>query len=192
MNKDRDYIPPEQDSGRNIQGFQFFKTYRDNALNAKFTDDQQKSVYKAIIDYMFGAVIPDFEDNMLQLYWGFVKPALDKTLSNILSGKKGGGQPGNQNARKTSRKRAENEQSISIEKNKGECKSKLGDVEMKSRTPTQTKPSIDEISAYFRDYGFKSDPKEFMNYCSNIGWDKLNPSWKHEACIWEFRKAPSK
>ncbi len=92
--------------------FPFLVRYRD--VIDELEEKDQLGLYKAITDYGLYMVEPHDASAVVRAVFKVLKPLLDRSHTNRMNGKHGGGQKGNQNARKTSEKRAktsENEQS---------------------------------------------------------------------------------
>ncbi len=80
--------------------FPFFWTFR-SAID-ELEDKDQLVLFRAITDYGFFKIDPDFDNTTLRIVWKLIKPLLDKSWTKVKSGQMGGGQKGNKNARKTS------------------------------------------------------------------------------------------
>ena len=100
------------DKSRAAGYFPFLVRYRD--VIDELEEKDQLGLYKAITDYGLYMVEPHDASAVVRAVFKVLKPLLDRSHTNRMNGKHGGGQKGNQNARKTSEKRAktsENEQS---------------------------------------------------------------------------------
>ena len=84
--------------------FPFLVRYRD--VIDELEEKDQLGLYKAITDYGLYMVEPHDASAVVRAVFKVLKPLLDRSHTNRMNGKHGGGQNGNQNARKTSEKRA--------------------------------------------------------------------------------------
>lgn len=82
-----------------MEGFIFYDSFY-KALSKLKADDQAKCL-KALCDYALYDIMPDEDDNIVNMFFELVKPQVDKNKQRYINGCKGGAPKGNQNAKKT-------------------------------------------------------------------------------------------
>ena len=163
-------------------------------------EQNQLALFKAICCYGLYGQEPVGLSARAEALFALMKPNLDSASkrynASVANGKKGGGQTGNQNARK----RPRNDQSIqprdepNTETEKE--KEKETDIEtpgagVRYRKRTFSPPDVQDVDDYCREQGYSCFGGRFVDYYESIGWmvgDKPMRDWRAAARNWN-RKA---
>lgn len=158
-------------------------------------EPSQLALFKAICCYgLYGQEPVDLSARAASLFV-LMKPNLDAASkrynASVANGKKGGGQLGNQNAKK----RPRNDQSIQPEDepNTETEKERETDIETPAagtwrRKRTFSPPGVQDVNDYCREQGYSSFGERFVDYYESIGWtvgDKPMRDWKAAARNWQ-------
>ena len=85
------------------EGMVFYKAFFDGI--EMLPDNSTKAqCYRALINYGIYGALPECDDNIVKTLFALAKPLIDANIArykkSVANGRKRGGQPGNQNARK--------------------------------------------------------------------------------------------
>ena len=178
--------------------FTFFESYHE-ALS-RVPDDQYGRIVRAICNYAFYDVEPDFKDNTDFVAWMLIKPIVDngREISKVRSesGAKGGANGkgvsrnvGNRfaakdeslanNSKTLAKEKYANDESIATESqnNSGKDMERKGlgkEMEWEGEQDAPTHPQLEDVVLYFdeHDKGKVSDPNKFFSYFESMGWMK--------------------
>lgn len=178
--------------------FTFFESYHE-ALS-RVPDDQYGRIVRAICNYAFYDVEPDFKDNTDFVAWMLIKPIVDngREISKVRSesGAKGGANgkgvsrnAGNRyaakdesianNSKTLAKEKYANDESIATESqnNSGKDMERKGlgkEMEWEGEQDAPTHPQLEDVVLYFdeHDKGKVSDPNKFFSYFESMGWMK--------------------
>lgn len=164
-------------------------------------EPSQLALFKAICCYgLYGQEPVDLPARAETLF-ALMKPNLDAAAkrynANVANGKKGGGQPGNQNAKKRPKNdptiQPRNDLNIDIDIDIE--KEKDIDIDTALNEPGRTRaffpPCVQDVNAYCREQGFGSFGERFVDYYESVGWtigDKPMQDWKAAVRFWNRKE----
>ena len=178
--------------------FTFFESYHE-ALS-RVPDEQYGRIVRAICNYAFYDVEPDFKDNTDFVAWMLIKPIVDngKDITKVRSesGAKGGANgkgvsrnAGNRyaakdesianNSKTIANENFANDESIATESqnNSGKDMERKGlgkEMEWEWEKDAPTPPQLEDVVLYFNEHdkGKVSDPNKFFSHFDSLGWVK--------------------
>lgn len=156
------------------ESFLFYRSYLEAIGKIKSVEAKYK-LLMGIINYGLDRTEPEFDDELSQMAWVFIKPLLDANYRKYLAGQKGGAPAGNQNAKKNNLKQpkttANNQKQSNVNVNDNVNANAHDNANANENVNVNVNDNK-EICPFVDEEGYITDFDKFQD------WKAKHPHWK--------------